>query len=488
MAAADALLDSADATEVARAIRDGEVSARDMTDAAIGRIEDRNPTLNAVISTRFDEARTEADRVDAEGVDPSGQPFAGVPFVIKDLGAAIAGLPHTRGSRLWMDDVATEDTELVRRYRAAGFVVLGTTNSPELGKNASTEPVLHGATHNPHDLDRSPGGSSGGTAAAIAGGMVPIGHGNDGGGSIRIPASACGLVGLKPSRARTTAAPERSLLSYPMGINHVLTRSVRDTAHVLDLTAGPVLGDPFVIPPPDRPWLEEVADGARGEVEPLVVGMNLENRDGDAVDPQCAAATEAAARTLEDLGHRVVEAGPTFPLDKMLEVMMTGMGVPLAINVNRRLAELGRPLADDDLEPFTRLMYESATEVTGERALTAMQLVEEIGQEVGAFWGDHDVYLSPTIQVPAPPLGLLDTTDIDSIYAHASKYAAQTSVFNTTGQPAISLPLAHDDGGVPIGVQFVGAFGREDLLIRLAAQIEAATPWSTETAWSPPTA
>ncbi|MEL7207187.1 MAG: amidase family protein, partial [Actinomycetota bacterium] len=363
------LLDRADATACADAVREGAVSASELVDAAIDRVTERNPALNAVVGTRFDEARAEAATV-----DPDSQPFAGVPFVIKDLGAAITGLPHTRGSRLWADDVATEDTELVARYRRLGFVVLGTTNAPELGKNASTEPVLHGPCHNPHDLDRSPGGSSGGTAAAVAAGMVPIGHGNDGGGSIRIPASACGLVGLKPSRARVTAAPEKSLLSYPMGCNHVLTRSVRDTARVLDLTAGPMPGDPFVIPPPTRPWVDELG----GDPGPLTIGISTVDRAGDPVDPACAAAVEAAGRTLEALGHRVVPGQPAFSEETMTEIIVTLMGVPLAIEVNKRLAELGRPLAEDDLEPFSHVMYGMAADIDGERVLVAMQLVEEI--------------------------------------------------------------------------------------------------------------
>ena len=471
------LLDSADATTVADAVRTGEVSAAELATAAIERVEERNPTLNALVGTRFDEATDEA-----EACEPGAAPFTGVPFVIKDLGAAIAGLPHTRGSRLWADDIATEDTELVRRYRDAGFIIIGTTNAPEMGKNASTEPVLHGPARNPHDLARSPGGSSGGTAAAIAAGMVPIGHGNDGGGSIRIPASACGLVGLKPSRGRVTAAPETSLLAYPMGCNHVLTRSVRDTASVLDATAGPMPGDPFVIPPPTRPWIDEVGI----DPDPLTIGICTEDRDGNPVDPACAAATQAVGRTLEDLGHNVQPGGVTFSQDKMTEVIVTLMGVPLAVEVNRRLAELGRPLADDDLEPFTRLMYDSAADVTGERVLVALKLVEEISHQIGAFFTDYDLLLCPTMPVPAPPLGLLDTTDIDAMYTHAATYASLTSQFNTTGQPAISLPLGQDDDGVPIGIQLVAAFGCEDLLISVAGQLERATPWSTgpPPAWS----
>ena len=468
----DDVLDGRDATAVAAAVRAGDATAREVVAAAIGRAEQRNPTLNAFVSTRFDDALA-----DAEAVDPS-LPFAGVPFVVKDLGAEVEGLPHTRGSRLFLDDVATADSELVARYRRAGFVILGTTNAPEMGKNASTEPLVHGPTRNPYGLGHSTGGSSGGTAAAIAAGIVPIGHGNDGGGSIRIPAAACGLFGLKPSRGRVTSYPGASLLSYPMGIDHVLTRSVRDSAAVLDCTAGPMPGDPYQIVEPARPWLAEVgADPGR-----LRIGM-LVRRDGYETHPECAAATEAVAATLGSLGHEVVEAGPDFPAEAMLTVMRTLMGVPLAVKVDRRLAELGRELRDDDLEPFTRVMYDSAGSVSGNEIIQAMELVEEIARTIGAFFVDHDLLLTPTLPQPTPPLGHLDTTDIDAMIQRAGTYSSFTSPFNTTGQPAVSLPLAADAAGRPIGVQMVAAYGREDRLLSVSSQLEVASPWSTEPVW-----
>jgi amidase len=464
----DQLLDNEDATAVAQHVNEGTVHPRELTEHAISRCEQRNPALNALVATRFDEALDDAEHVDRS------LPFAGVPFVIKDLGAAIAGLPHTRGSRLWADDVASQDTELVRRYRAAGFVVIGVTNAPELGRSASTEPLLHGPCHNPHDLTRSPGGSSGGTAAAVAAGIVPIGHGNDGGGSIRIPAAACGLVGLKPSRARTTSAPSLSLLAYPMGVNHVLTRTVRDTARVLDLSAGPMQGDPYQIAAPVRPWTDEIG----AALAPQRIAVCSKQRDGQPCDPEVAAATEDTASLLADHGHDVVVAGPDYPVEKMNEVMRTLMGVPMALQVNRRLTELGRDLRDDDLEPFSRMMYDTAGAVSGEQVLHAMELVEEVALHIGAFFADHDVLVAPTYPVQTAPLGLLDTTNIDAMITHAGTYASLTSPFNTTGQPAISLPLGTASDGMPIGVQLVAGFGREDLLIALSAQLESAAPWS----------
>ncbi len=462
------LVDNSDATGVAAAVRAGEVTPVELVENAISRYEERNDSLNAIVATCFEDALANAAEID------TSLPFAGVPFVVKDLGASIAGLPHTRGSRLWADDIAEEDSELVRRYRAAGFVPVGVTNAPELGRSPSTEPVLHGPCRNPYDTSRSPGGSSGGTAAAIAAGIVPIGHGNDGGGSIRIPASACGLVGLKPSRARTTSAPSLSLMSYPMGVNHVLSRSVRDTAAVLDLSAGPVPGDPYVILQPERPWLES----AERPPERLRVAVATETRDGEAFHPECAQASRSAADLLDELGHEVTEASPDYPLDAMAEVMRTLMGVPLAVFVNQRLRELGRELRDDDLEPFTRMMYDAAGTVSGEQVLVALEYVEQISHTIGGFFEDFDILVTPTLREPSPPLGLLDTTDIDAMINNAGIYASLTSPFNTTGQPAISLPLATGSDGMPIGVQLVAAFGREDLLVSVAAQIEQAQPWS----------
>jgi amidase len=463
------LMDTLDATGTAQLVKSGEVSALELMEASIGRMEERNPTFNALVANRADEALA-----DARAVDPS-LPFAGVPFVVKDLGAAVAGMPATRGSRLWADYVAAEDSELVRRYKAAGFVVLGTTNAPEMGKSASTEPLLYGPTHNPYDLNRSPGGSSGGTGAAIAGGIVPIGHGNDGGGSIRIPASACGLVGLKPSRARTTSSPALSLMSYPMGVNHVLTRSVRDTAAVLDLTAGPMHGDPYQIGTAGSPWLRQVGtDPGR-----MRVAMSTINRQGESVHPDCEAAVRSAAALLESLGHQVVEDEPVYPLEAFNYVMKTIMGVATAVSINQRLADLDRPLRDDDIEPFTKMMYDMAMKVTGEEVLIAMEQIEMAALQIGEFFARYDMLLTATLPLPPPELGFLDTSDPAAMAGRAGIFASLTSPFNTTGQPAISLPLGSDSTGVPIGVQLVGNYAREDQLISVASQIESAALWST---------
>jgi amidase len=403
-----------------------------------------------------------------------------VPFVVKDLGATVAGMPSTNGSRLWRDSVAAGDSELVARYRRAGVVVVGMTNSPELGRNASTEPVLHGPTRNPHSPTHSPGGSSGGTAAAVASGMVTVGHGNDGGGSIRIPASMCGLVGLKPSRMRTPSRPRLASFAYPLAVNHVLTRSVRDSALLLDVGAGPVAGDPYAAPPPARPYTDEVG----APVERLRVALQTAMPNGDRVDEACAATATATAELLAELGHDVAGgAAPVYPLDALTAVMSVCMIAPMTAEIDARLAELGRPLGADDLEPFTRVLYDVGRTLDAAAMVRALQEVERAGQVIGEFFVDHDVLVTPTVARTVPRLGVLDTTVPESMYANAAAYSAMTSPFNVTGQPAISLPMGVDDDGLPVGVQLVGAYGREDLLLRVAAQLESARPWPTAPVW-----
>lgn len=471
----DDLLDERDATGIAQAIRDGEVTAADVVGLSLRRIDERNPALNAVTAVRAEAALDEV----ASGL-PDG-PLRGVPFVIKDLATEVAGMPSTGGSRLFADRVAAADSELVARYKRAGLVIVGMTNSPELGKNASTEPVLFGPTHNPHGLSHSPGGSSGGTAAAVAAGIAPAGHGNDGGGSIRIPAAACGLVGLKPTRGRTPTLPRRTALGYPLAVHHALTRSVRDSALLLDIAAGPVAGDPFMAPVGGRSYVREAALPA-----PVCrVAVSTVRPDGQAVHPDCAAAAQGAARLLEALGHQVAEATPTYPADAIVDVMRVCMTVALAAEVDDRLAELGRDLRDDDLEPFSRLLYDVGSQTAGTDMVRALGQVERTGHAVGPFFDDHDLLVTPTIAEPVPPLGLLDTTDVDAMYRLAGDYSAMTSVWNVSGQPAISLPLAADATGLPIGVQIVAAYGREDLLLRVASQLEAAQPWPTRPVWPP---
>lgn len=462
------LLDG-DATGVADAIRRGEVSAAEVVQTALARVEERNPALNAIVEHRAEEALAEA------AAGPSG-PLAGVPFVVKDLGQEVAGLRTSGGSRLCADlPPATEDSALVARYRSAGLIVLGLTNTPEFGLNGSTEPLWRGPTPNPHAPAHSAGGSSGGTAAAVAAGIVPAGHASDGGGSIRIPASACGLVGLKPSRARTPKAPRRAAFTGPMSVDHALTRSVRDSALLLDVAAGPLPGDAYRAPPPARPFVDEVgADPGR-----LRIAVSTTRPDGTPADAVCAGAATDLAELLAGLGHEVVEAAPPYPTDAMQAVMQFFSAAPMTAAIDELLRDLGRDLRDDDLEPFTRLLYDYGRDARGVEVLTGLDEIERVGQELGPFFVDHDLVLTPTLPVPPPPLGLLDTTDIEAMYTHAGAISAFTSVWNITGQPAVSLPTGRTPDGLPVGVQLVAALNREDLLLRVAAQVEAAQPWPT---------
>ncbi len=469
------LLDGADAWGLADAIRSGAVTAHDVLDETHRRVEERNDAVNAVVESCFDAARAE---LDLGGPD---RRLAGVPFVVKALGQKVAGMRTTNGSALWRDDIADEDSELVARYRRAGLVIVGLTNSPELGKNASTEPTHHGPTRNPRRLTHSVGGSSGGTAAAMAAGMVVIGHGNDGGGSIRIPASMNGLVGLKPSRGRTTAAPNFNLLSYPLGINHVITRSVRDSALLLDLTAGSMPGDPYVIAPPARPYVDELGT----EVAPRRIAWSTVTPKGDDVHPDCARATAQAADLLRGLGHTVVPATPPWPLADLAEVMSTVMGVVSLGQIQDRLASLGRDLAEDDLEPFTRVLLGRSEAATAVEFMRSLQAVERAGRALGPFFEDFDLLLTPTLAEPVPPLGHLDTRVPATMYQRAGLFSALTGPFNVTGQPAISLPLGTDSSGLPIGVQLVARFGAEDLLIAVSSQIEQVAGWKTGAVWPP---
>lgn len=458
-----------DATWLARQIQSGALTTRDVVEQAIKRIEQHNPAVRALIHTRFEEALEEVS-----GGLPDG-PMAGVPTVIKDLGADVAGLRATGGSRLFADVRATRDSELVARYRAAGMVILGTTNVPEFGKNASTEPLLYGPTNNPWSLGHSPGGSSGGSAAAVASGMVPVAHGSDGAGSIRIPAAMCGLFGLKPSRSRTPGAPYSNGLSNPLAVHHVLTSSVRDSAMLLDIGSPPGPTHPTGIPAPSRPFAHEPGrDGGT-----LRIAMSTNAPDGTRVDPACADAVTRMGQLCAQLGHDVVEACPDYEVTSVQWSYSTIMRANLAATVERRLEQLGRPLRADDLEPFTHAMLDGAKTAGAASVVQAFGVLEELARTVASFMDEYDVLLTPTLPTTAPPLGTLDTTSVPTMYERASAYTVFCAIYNVTGQPAMSVPAGVDDAGLPVGVQFSAAHGAEALLLRLAAQLEEAQPWPT---------
>lgn len=461
-----------DATDQAALVASGDASASELLTAAVERIERIDSAVNAVIIRWFDEAQ----QISA-GPLPAGA-FTGVPFLLKDLWAHFEGQPLTNGNAALAAEMprSAADTTLVSRFRRAGLVIAGRTNSPEFGSLPTTEPMAWGATRNPWDLACSPGGSSGGSAAAVAAGMVPFAHASDGGGSIRIPASCCGLVGLKPSQGRITLGPFRD--ESNLGVELCVSRSVRDTAALLDAVHGPGVGDTVIAPPPTRPFIEELS------IEPgrLRIGLLDAHPFGGPVHPDCAEAAQATARLLESLGHHVEPgfpaalANPDFSR-RFGALWATNLGVSLA----RVEAQLGRPLGPGELEPVNRAQVDFARKVSGVDYALALAANVDFRRAVQQWWTDGwDLLLTPTLGEPPVPLGTF-ANDPDrpmSPMARAGQYVPFTPAFNSSGQPAISLPMHWNAGGLPIGIQLVAAYGREDILLRVAAQLERAEPWA----------
>ncbi|MCZ7535129.1 MAG: amidase family protein [Acidimicrobiia bacterium] len=473
-----------DATAQADLVRSGAVSRRELVDAAIARIEKTNPEINAVISTRFERAVTDIDAVDAvDAIDdspPSDAPFPGVPFLLKDLACPMAGEPSHEGMRALREaeHTATHDGHLTRRYRRAGLVVLGRTNTPELGLLPTTEPDSYGPTRNPWDPQRTPGGSSGGSAAAVAAGLVPFAHGSDGGGSIRIPAAACGLVGLKTSRGRVSIGPHAGELNRFLSVQFALTRSVRDAAALLDVAAGEETGDPIVAPPARRPYLDEVG------VDPgrLRVGlMTSIPGTADPVHPECVAAAQDAAGLLESLGHHVEVSHPAaFDDPSRVGPFLTVWSANAAYALDSWGRALGRDLGEGDVEPLTWALASHGRSTSATQFLTAVGEMQSWCRSFLDWWDEFDVLLTPTLGEPTPALGSFAATSESPMagFMRSASFTPYTPVCNQTGQPAISLPLGHDSDGMPLGTHLVAAPFREDLLIRVAAQLEDARPWS----------
>ena len=472
-----------DATALAALIRAGEVKPLELVDAAIARIEALDPQLNSVIHRRFERARTEAAAL-GPGPAPGSGPFAGVPFLIKDITCHQDGEPFHEGMRFLRDRQwrAGNDSYLAARFRAAGLITVGRTNVPELGIVPTTEPVAYGPTRNPWDRSRSPGGSSGGSAAAVAAGLVPAAHANDGGGSIRIPASACGLVGLKPSRGRASLGPDASFSALVV-CEHVVCRTVRDSAAFLDVVAGSMPGDPYVAPPPARPFREEVgADPGR-----LRVGLMTAAPGGlAAVDPDCVAAAEAAARTLEALGHQVEVSHPAaLDLPEWSPHFMSLWAAGIALSVDGWSIRSGAVIGADDVEPLTWALTELARALPAPAVLRSLDWLLRTTRLVAEWWDPptgrgFDLLLTPTLAEPPVPLGTFDPAPGNPLagFMRAASFTPFTPPINVTGQPAISLPLAQTGDGLPVGVQLIAAYGREDLLLRVAAQLEDAVPWA----------
>ncbi len=462
-----------DATAQAELVRSGEATPLELVDAAIERVERINPQLNAVIHPLFESAREAA-----KGELPDG-PFRGVPVLFKDLGCAVEGDPYHEGMGIAkrLGFRATHTDELARRYLDAGFVCIGRTNTPEQGLVPTTEPYAYGPTRNPWNTECTTGGSSGGSAAAVASGMVPLAHANDGGGSIRIPASACGLVGLKPSRGRVSGAPFGDPLSSMLTVDLCVSRTVRDTAAVLDAVHGPAVGDTVVAPAPNRPYLAEVgADPGK-----LRIGIMLHDPlTGDLAKPDCIAATEAAGNLLESLGHTVEQSSPKALDDPAVVGHFTALWAGgLAAALAAWEDALGEKITEADVEPLTWGLAEMGRATSAVDYATAIALLTAKTRAVAQWWADgFDLLLTPTLAEPPTPLGTFDTPDNPILgFMRAAQFTPFTPSFNITGQPAISLPTATSTDGLPIGIHLVAAFGREDLLLRVAAQVETAAPW-----------
>jgi len=451
-------------------VRAGEVTAVELVEAAVMRIEALNGTLNAVVTEMFDDALARARR----GIDG---PLAGVPYLLKDLVVESAGVRFTEGSRFLRDNVSTFDSELVVRLRRAGLVVLGKTNTPEFGMLPACEPRLHGATKNPWNVTRSTSGSSGGSAAAVASGMVPAAHANDLGGSIRYPASACGLFGLKPTRGRNPFGPEYGDVVSGFAVEHALTRTVRDSAAILDATAGPDLGGPYWAPPPARPFSEEVgADPGR-----LRIGFTARTPEGPMGHPDCVAALDDAVALCDSLGHDLVEAELPAITEEVGAAIGTGISAATAWIAQYWIRHVGREPEVDELEPQTRALWEEGERVSAADYLLAIGVLQRYSRQVAALLTDVDVLLTPTLSSPPLPLGEMVSTDDDPMRAYAAagttvRYAGV--VANITGNPAMSVPLWRNADDLPIGVHFLGPFGDEATLFRLASQLEAARPWA----------
>jgi len=483
-----------DGLGLAELVRKREVTPAELVEEAISRIERLNPQINAVIHKMYDLARKAA-----EGDLPDG-PFRGVPFLLKDLVAGYAGVPTRSGSRFHRDFVPDHDSEIVRRHKAAGLIVLGKTNVPEYGLVPVTEPELFGPSNNPWDLARTTGGSSGGSAAAVAACMVPLAHGSDGGGSIRIPASCCGVFGFKPTRGRNPIGPDLAEGWHGLTCDHVLTRSVRDSAAMLDATAGPDVGAPYYAAPPARPFLSEVG----AEPGKLRIAFTSKPLLPAVVHEDCVKGVEATARLCQELGHEVVEATPEIDGGTFARAFFTMVCGETRADIEEAEVLLGRKATAKDFEPATWVVGLLGRQITAAEFSRAVRLLKRSARQFGQFFEQYDVLLTPTLAMPPVVTGALQpqglqaramkvlgglnagglinaVAGVDALAEQVFEFMPFTPVFNATGQPAMSVPLYWNDEGLPIGMHFVGRYGDEATLFRLAGQLEQARPWFDRT-------
>lgn len=461
--------DNYDALKLAELVRRRQVSPVELLESTLARIAAINPQINAIPLLHEKEARRQI----TDGIDHKA-PFAGVPFLLKDLATGLGGTVTTNGSRFFADMRYAQDTEIVSRYKRAGLVILGKTATPELGLSVTTESVLHGATRNPWNLQRIAGGSSGGAAAAVAARILPIAHATDGGGSIRTPASCCGLFGMKPTRARTPLGPLRFEGWSGLSVMHAVSISVRDSAALLDATAGPESGAPYAAPAHGS-----FLAATRGRPKRLRIALMRKPHNGGEVDRECLAAVERGAKLCEDLGHTVVENAPTIDADAQSAAFGTAVAVGIAQTLEERGRTLGRPCTQSDVEPVTWMIAQSAQAISGVALARARDTFAVIGRTVAEFMRPFDALLSPTQATPPVEIGRLDLSpeSFETFAREVTRFGPFTALANVTGQPAMSVPLHWTPDGLPVGVMFTGRFGEEELLFSLAAQLEAAAPW-----------
>ncbi len=476
-----------DAVNIADLIRARKLHPREVVTAAMTQIERYEPEINAVTWRRYDRALREAE----EPLPDS--PVAGVPFLIKDMGQALAGAPNTMGSRMRRYIVADHDSALVARYKAAGLILLGQTNAPEFGASVDTKPVLHGMTNNPWDLTRSPGGSSGGAAASVAARYVPVAHASDGGGSIRIPASMCGLFGLKPSRGRTPKGPDVGESWFGLSIDHVVGLSVRDSAALLDVTRGPDPGALYDAPSPQRPYLEELGRPTGR----LRIAVSTHALLGGTIEPTCLEAVEGVAQLLDELGHEVIVDQPRVDAGPLREAMSLMVAADTAATIAASSEAAGQPPDEALFEQAIWVIGLIGERLSAKDLAEALNLVKSVGRSVAPFFETYDVFVQATLARPPWHQGAMDPTPRDeramslvkripgrkvaraAVRAVASgslDAIPNTPLWNATGQPSMSMPL-HWADGLPIGVQFTARYGDEGTLYRLASQLEEARPW-----------
>ncbi len=463
-------LDRLDATAIAQKIRAGECTAKEVLEITLNKISAYNPALNAIVTPLYDQALKAIE----DGL-PDG-PFSGVPFVIKDLVVSVAGVPSTAASRLCVNNIPLVDSEIVARHRRAGLVIVGKTNSSEFGLATATEPDLFGPTKNPWNPDHSPGGSSGGSAAAVASGIVPMGHATDGGGSIRIPAACCGLFGLKPTKARITAGPEGGEALAGMAMQHCVSWSVRDSAALLDATAGPLPGDPYYPPAPKGTYL----DASKTDPGSLKIAFSTTAPNGAIIDDESAKATRDMASLCESLGHEVEEKSPRFDIETVQNGFLMVFQANTMANISRmnggKLPKAGM------IESLSMAVAERGMAMSATQYIHSIQALHRETRNIAAFYSQYDLWLTPTLATPAPLTGYFksDESDVDKWLEQILAFSPFTFLCNVTGQPAMTIPSGLTKDNLPVGSHFAAPYGAEEMLFSLAGQLERACPWNDQ--------